>query len=392
MVPVSDAATVPSRAGGAGTLLLVDDNPVNLQVLLRCLDGRGYRLLAAKDGRAALEIARRMHPDLVLLDVRMPGMGGFDVCRALKDDASTRDAPVIFLSALGDVADKVAGLTLGAVDYITKPIQPEEVLARVDAHLTRHLLERELRRTYQRLDRELSKAADMQRRILPPVLPDAGSIRFAAHYRTSRYVGGDYYDVIPLADGRVSIIVLDVSGHGATAAIVMAMMRTLVHTHPGEPDDPAAVLLRIHRHFGFLRDTSVYATAVCALVDPARGTMRMACAGHPVPLHFRPGAGVGPLPCEATTPLLLLRDLEHVPCSGHLLEPGDRILFYTDGAVDRETDAGLPYDVERLTASFADAGTQPVARALARLVADPDAFADSREPQDDQTLLLMGVE
>jgi CheY-like chemotaxis protein len=103
------ARTAGSGAAPAATLLLVDDNPVNLQVLLKTLDGHGYRLLVAKDGRTALDIAQRVRPDMVLLDVLMPGMGGFDVCRALKADPAMRSAPIIFLSALGDVSDKVKG-------------------------------------------------------------------------------------------------------------------------------------------------------------------------------------------------------------------------------------------------------------------------------------------
>jgi DNA-binding response OmpR family regulator len=119
------------------TILVVDDNPVNLQLLVRTLDGHGHRILAAKNGRAALDIARQVHPDLILLDVMMPDLGGFEVCSRLKADAATQETAVIFLSALGDVEDKVVGLTLGAVDYITKPIQPEEVQVRVSNHLVR---------------------------------------------------------------------------------------------------------------------------------------------------------------------------------------------------------------------------------------------------------------
>src|SRR4030095_167600 len=126
------------------TILVVDDNPVNLQVLVRTLDGSGHRILVAMDGRAALEIARRARPDLMLLDVMMPGLDGFEVCRSIKADVATSETIVIFLSAPGEVADKVSGLKLGAVDYITKPIQAEEVLARVETHLSRQYLEREL--------------------------------------------------------------------------------------------------------------------------------------------------------------------------------------------------------------------------------------------------------
>jgi phosphoserine phosphatase RsbU/P len=386
----------PANAAGSGTtpaatLLLVDDNPVNLQVLLKTLDGHGYRLLVAKDGRTALDIAQRVRPDMVLLDVLMPGIGGFDVCRALKADPATSAAPVIFLSALGDVSDKVAGLSLGAVDYITKPIQPEEVLARVDAHLSRHRLERELRRAYDRLDRELEGAAGMQRLILPRSLPDDERARFAAHYRTSRHAGGDYYDVIPLTHGRYGVLVLDVSGHGAPAAIVMAIMRTLVHTYPGVPDEPEAVFRRLHDHFVFLRDTPVYATAVYAVLDPRARRLRLAAAGHPLPLRFRADCGVTPLDCEATPPLLLT-DLHEVQTTEHQLAPGDRLLFYTDGVTDREAPGGEHYDVGRLAEAFARHGAQHTEGALAGVVYDVETFAQGAEPKDDNTLLMLGVE
>ena len=382
--------TVPARATTVSTILLVDDNPVNLQVLLRTLDGRGYRLLVAKDGRTAIEIARQAQPDLVLLDVLMPDVGGFEVCRTLKSDPALKNAPVIFLSALGDVSDKVAGLSLGAVDYITKPIQPEEVIARVDVHLTRHLLERELRLTNQRLNRELSGAAAMQRLILPRALPRTEQVEFAAHYQTSRYAGGDYYDVIPLPDGRFGVITLDVSGHGAPSAIVMAMMRTLVHSYPGVPQTPDGMLRHLHRHFAFLGETSVYATAIFAIVDPGHGSLQIGCAGHPLPLRYRPGAGVETLVCEATTPLLM-RDLDEIPCAEHELRPGDRVLFFTDGITDRESPSGECYDVSRLGAALARTGADPTETALPAIVSDVEAFAEGAEPTDDNTLLLMGI-
>ena len=388
---LSDSRAVAGRSAPvAATILIVDDNPVNLQVLLRSLDGRGHRLLVAKDGRTALDIARRVRPDLVLLDVLMPDMGGFEVCTALKADESTRSAPVIFLSALGEVSDKVAGLSLGAVDYITKPIQPEEVLARVDAHLAQYLLEREVRRAYEQLDRELAGAAGMQRRLLPRSLPRAGRVRFAAHYQTSRHAGGDYFDVIPLGGDRFGVLVLDVSGHGAPAAIVMAIMRTLVHTFPGTPDDPAALLLYLHHHFQFMGEAEVYATAVYAVVDGAARTLTLACAGHPVPLQSRVGRGVAPLRCEHTTPLLLT-ELVAVPCTSHVLEPGDRLLFYTDGVTDREAPSGDAYETSRLGESLARCGDRTVEDAMAHLVGDIESFASGQEPRDDNTLLLMEV-
>ena len=134
------------RAAHAPQILLVDDNATNLQVLYQTLDGHGYRLLAARSGKDALSIAQRAVPDLILLDVMMPEMDGFETCARLKADARTRDAAIIFLSALTDASDKVRGLELGAVDFVNKPFQAEEVLARVRTHLTIRDLQKQLRR------------------------------------------------------------------------------------------------------------------------------------------------------------------------------------------------------------------------------------------------------
>lgn len=118
------------------TILIVDDNADNLNVLLATLTQAGFTVLAKRDGENALELAKRKPPDLILLDILMPGISGFETCRRLKEDETTQDIPVIFMSALTDTVDKVKGFELGAVDYITKPFQHEEVLARVKAHLT----------------------------------------------------------------------------------------------------------------------------------------------------------------------------------------------------------------------------------------------------------------
>ena len=135
-------------------ILLVDDNPINLQILYKTLQGSGYKLLIAKTGETALEIARMAKPSLVLLDVMMPGMDGFEVCQRLKAAPDTADIAVIFLSALGDSQAKVRGFALGGVDYIAKPFQSDEVVARVRTHVKIHRLERELARRNSELEEE----------------------------------------------------------------------------------------------------------------------------------------------------------------------------------------------------------------------------------------------
>jgi len=119
-----------------GTLLVIDDMPNNIKVLLKFLNDAGFKVLAAQNGKQGIEIAEYAKPDLILLDVMMPGLNGFETCHLLKSQTSTQEIPIIFITALDNTLDKVKGFNLGAVDYVTKPLQYEEVLARVTTHLT----------------------------------------------------------------------------------------------------------------------------------------------------------------------------------------------------------------------------------------------------------------
>jgi serine phosphatase RsbU (regulator of sigma subunit) len=373
------------------TILVVDDSATNLQVVVRTLYGSGHRILVARDGPTALEIAVRASPDLILLDVMMPAMDGFEVCRALKAKPETRDAAVIFMSARGELSDKVSGLELGAVDYITKPIQAEEVVARVAAHLSRQHLERALRISRDKLDRELAGAARMQRSILPAAMPEHSRVSFAAYYETSRHAGGDYYDVLPLGGDRFGIMVADVSGHGAPSAIVMAMIRAVLHTYPGVPDDPPAVLDHINRHFRFLWESSMYATAVYGVLDAGRGTLRVSSAGHPPPYLLRPGETASPLPIEPTM-CLIWDELRDIPRAEHPLRPGDRVVFYTDGITERQAHDGAMYDTDLFAAALTRIGAVASTEIVRDIVAEVDRFAGGHEPEDDQTLLVAGFD
>ena len=144
------------------TVLVVDDVPANLGVLLEFLGHAGFKVLVAESGRGALEQLAYSRPDVVLLDVIMPGLDGLAVCRRLKQDAATRDIPVIFMTALTETVDKVAGFAAGGVDYVTKPVQPEEVLARVRAHIEIRRLQQELEEKNRALARELAWRAEAE--------------------------------------------------------------------------------------------------------------------------------------------------------------------------------------------------------------------------------------
>src|SRR5688500_4739160 len=146
----------------ARTILIVDDMPANLGVLTTHLEREGYVAVVAQGGEEGIERAAFVQPDLILLDVMMPGMDGFEACRRLKADEQTRDIPVIFMTALSDTGDKLAGFAAGAVDYVTKPLNGAEVLARIDAHLSLYRLRRQLAAQNEQLHREIAAREAMQ--------------------------------------------------------------------------------------------------------------------------------------------------------------------------------------------------------------------------------------
>lgn len=157
----------------APTILIVDDTPANIGLLVDALEGRDFRVAVAQDGEEALQRAQRIQPDLVLLDIMMPGIDGFETCRRLKMVEGLHDVPVIFMTALSFTSDKVSGFEAGAVDYVTKPFQVEEVLARIDTHLALRRMRQEiieqnrrLQESYAQLQASSRQIEEMQRQLL----------------------------------------------------------------------------------------------------------------------------------------------------------------------------------------------------------------------------------
>jgi len=370
------------------SILLVDDNPTNLQVLFQTLDGIGCKLLIAKNGEIAISIAGKALPDLILLDIMMPGIDGYEVCRQLKSNAATSDIPVIFLSALGDTEDKVKGLQLGAVDYITKPFQPDEVIARVNTHLTIHRLKREVESQKDQLEHELEVVSAVQRKLLPKQLPVIDGFKLAVHYETSRYAGGDYYDILELPDNCWGFLIADAEGHSAPAAVLMAMTCALFRSYPGSASDPAEVLHYLNEHLCKVADPS-FMTALYAYYDANAQAMWIARAGHPLPMIFRHSDKKAiELPCPGVYPLGIEPYEIEIPVTETKLEQGDRFLIYTDGLTERFDMAEKTYGEARLLRLLAIDSADDPQGVIAAIMADVEQFAGERPADDDQALLL----
>ena len=377
-----------NNSSATESILLVDDNPTNLQVLFQTLENIGCKLLIAKNGEIALSIAGKALPDLILLDIMMPGIDGYEVCRQLKANPVTSDIPVIFLSALGDTEDKVKGLQLGAVDYVTKPFQPDEVIARVNTHLTIHRLKREVESQKDQLEHELEVVSEVQRKLLPKQLPKIEGFKLGVHYETSRYAGGDYYDIIDLSDNRYGFLIADAEGHSAPAAVLMAMTCALFRSYPGSADDPAAVMHYLNEHLCKVADPS-FMTALYIYFDANEQTMQISRAGHPLPMVYRNSdQNAVELDCPGVYPLGIEPYEIQIPVTEVKLQPGDRFLVYTDGLTERFDPKGGTYGEERLLQTLATDSSHDPQGIIAAIMVDVEQFADGLPPDDDQALLL----
>lgn len=391
--------SVPLRRP-APHVLVVDDGVTNRHLLGRILAADGVRTTFAADGESALAAAQAEPPDLVLLDVLMPGVDGFEVCRRLKRQPATADVPVIFLTSLERPEDKVRGLQLGAVDWVAKPFDPAEVRARVANQVRLRQLQRSLQRANAELqerqallDDDLRAAAAIQRSLLPRGAPVCPAFELAWRFVPCQSVGGDIFHVVPLGGDRFALWVLDVCGHGVPAAMVTVSVAQslsapsgLLTGPDGEPVSPAAVLRRLDREYPFERFER-HATVACVLLDAATGRLTSSVAAAPAPLLVRTDGVVERLDAGGT--VIGLGDALPFAEQTVTLHAGDRLVLVTDGVLECESPDGHPFGEERLAHFLADHRGEPLQGACDALLAELADFAGGRPARDDVTLLAL---
>ena len=225
-------------------ILIVDDVKANVDVLVQALRGE-YKLSVALDGEGALRSAAKDTPDLVLLDIMMPGIDGYEVCRRLRAGEQTRDIPVMFLTSLEDVQDKARGFEIGGNDYLTKPFEILEVKARVRS-LVRAKAYADAIRAAQ--ETELNIAREIQMGILASDLSSCTigtGLDIHAVLKPAQHVGGDLYEILRTDEDRVMVVLGDVSGKGIPAALFMAVTVTLVRSMARQYERPEEIVRRV---------------------------------------------------------------------------------------------------------------------------------------------------
>lgn len=349
---MSTVDSLPPGAMEQAVILIADDHPINRSLIVTALGKAGFRrLLVAGDGCEALAIAEASVPDCIVLDIMMPQMDGWTVCRTLRSDPRFRHVPIIVQSALSSAEDRRMAFALGASDMVTKPFDPQELIARVRVHVANRLLSTGLLAYRERLNSELQEARAVAESLLPEpedlaVLAGCG-VDVDFHHRSSSEVGGDYFGAWPTSDGQVALFVGDVSGHGVSAALRAFRLNALLVPSPPFIGDLRAAAAhlddRLHR-FGQREAQFVAGTLV--LYEPCQGSLRYLGAGLRDGMILRADGRIDLLAMSGM-PFGLSPGLTR-PVRESTLAPGDTLLLYTDALVESADATGAPVDEEDL--------------------------------------------
>ena len=368
-------------------ILIVDDARTNVDVLVEALRG-DYKLSVALDGTTALRSVEKSPPDLVLLDIMMPGLNGYDVCRQLRAHESTRELPVMFLSSLEDVKNKTQGFEVGGNDYLTKPFEVLEVKARVRSLLKAKAYADAVREA---MARDLRIAREIQMGILPADLAAATKgtgLDVHAAIEPAREVGGDLYEVLRASDDRVVVALGDVSGKGIPAALFMAVAVTVLRTLARQIVEPDEILRRLNDELAEQNPRGMFVTLQCLVFNLAERRVSCAGAGHhrlAVLSTDRPprlacpssGRPAGLMPCNPV-------ERETLP-----LASGDTFVLFSDGVSEALNPAEDLYGEERLLAALSTTSVTTPAEAVTRVMADVRAFTAGAKQSDDITVLAV---
>jgi phosphoserine phosphatase RsbU/P len=384
-------SATPQLAPSAQKLILiVDDTPLNIGVISGALKD-SYKTKVATNGEKALALASaEERPDLILLDIMMPGMDGYEVCSRLKADPATREIPVIFLTGQTSAEDETRGFEVGAVDYVHKPFSPAVVEARVRSHILLREARAQLASQLLALNNELEMARQIQLSILPHSIPKLSGLEIAAHFLPMASVAGDFYDFIHIDDKHIGVLIADVSGHGLPSALIASMLQVALTGQAGQAAEPAKVLAGLNRALCG-KFTQNFVTAAYVYVDLENNLMRYAGAGHPPVLQWRDSTGETAQILENGLVLGMVEEATYEALE-FPLEPGDRYVLYTDGILEATNSSQEEFGANRFMRfieSHKHLGADQFSQAfLAELARWSNQTAEHGQ-QDDITLLVI---
>jgi sigma-B regulation protein RsbU (phosphoserine phosphatase) len=379
----------------AEKILVVNDEEPVRELIGMILQKHGYQVIEAVDGFKGIEKAISELPDLILLDVMMPGMDGYETCVKLKLEPKTKEIPIIFLSSLSAAKDKIKGLQLGGVDFVTRVNDQAELIARVQTHLkirslTLTLIQRneELVQKQKYLDEDLEAAAEIQRSLLPKNKAIIPNFDIAWECAPCDLVGGDIFNILILDDEHIVIYMIDVSGHGVPSAMVTVSVSQHLHEAVQAKSQrlfqPSAVLKTLDRLFPMERFNK-FMTIFYMIINAKTGTLKYSNAGHPPPILIHQNSRYNLLTQGGS----VVGINEGLPFKdGELvLKAGDKIFLYTDGIIEHQNAQEQFFTSERLFKLIESNKTKSTNEICNLVIKSVDEFGQGIHPADDISIL-----
>ena len=348
-------------------VLIVDDTPENIQVLMETLKDQ-YTIVAAINGEKALKMAMaEPRPDLILLDIMMPGMDGYEVCRRLKAEEQVSDIPIIFVTAKTEVEDETLGFELGAVDYITKPFSIPVVKARVKAHLELKILRdleaiqrAKLETVLGMLNSELAEAAEYVKFLLPKPITE-GPLQTDWRFVPCTSLGGDALGYHWVDEDSFAIYLVDVCGHGVGAALHSVSVLNVLRSENLQNTDfrrPDQVLAGLNAVFPMEHHKDMYFTIWYGVYNRSSRLLTYASGGHPPALLMQDMPGNRSEIRELRTPNLFVGGLDGIDFEYDQIEikPAARLYVFSDGVYEIMNENGTCWGFDDLKAYLGDSG------------------------------------
>lgn len=326
------------------SVMIVDDSMTVRHYLEQILQDC-YQIRSCRDGLEALQAYHEARPEICLLDMNMPRMGGLEVIRHLRQEIRDQDLFILVLTSDDTMEQKSEALQQGANDYLVKPFDTLELLARVGVAERQVRLTRSLRRAYAAMYREIEEVAALQRRLLPTSGLQHPGISVQSLYLPSAQASGDYFDYFALPDGRLRVVMADVSGHGAKAAFIMSMVRTMIRFTDSRAHNLADLCELINEQLRvYVGEEGDFVTLFAADIQPDLSELEYINAGHVPGMLLNQGEATLKLPTNV--PPLGIFSFRAQPETVALAE--DCVLFFfTDGCYEWEIAPGEIFGLER---------------------------------------------
>lgn len=352
-------------------ILIVDDNEIARAVLGAALRNRGfYNILAVESAEAALEEIKRFNTDLVILDVMMPGIDGFACCKAIRSIPWLKDLPVLIETAVTDPDLRLRAFESGATDFISNPILPDELYARVRVHLQNRKYIKTLERYKERMTQELQGASQLQASVMPKD-SELGGMRskygldMAFHFEPSSEIGGDFWGMKGIGAQEVALWMVDFSGHGVSAAL--NAFRLQAHLKEDSPLATSPGNYMTHLNAKLLQSLPVghFATMFYGVVDMASNTLSYSCACAPNPIFVHASSGKAHVLSGKGN---LLGVTEHTYATQQIeMYEGDILILYSDALIETANAAGKNLD-ERVLVELAVTHSEQSAEDLKKVI------------------------